>query len=64
MKYSPYNVIFLNGDEDTFYSFSLMGAFCAATSYMSNKSRDSRIKSIEDEFGSIYTDFKLTYKTN
>lgn len=64
MKHSEYIVIFLSGDEDTFYSFSLLGAFCAATYYMSNKGRDHRIKSIEDEFGGIYTDFNLTYKTD
>jgi hypothetical protein len=64
MKHYQYNVIFLSGDEDTFYAASLMGAFCAATFYMSNKGRDARIKSIEDEFGTTYTNFELIYKTN
>jgi len=63
MKHSPYIIIFLNGDEDTFYAGSLLGAFCAATFYMNNKGRDSRIKSIEDEFGTVYTEFSFTYKT-
>jgi len=64
MKHTRYDVFFLNGDEDTFYSFSVLGAFCAATFYMSNKGRDSRIKSIQSEYGYVYTNFELTYKTD
>jgi hypothetical protein len=63
MKHSQYKVIYLNGDEDIFYAGSLIGAFCAATFYLNNKGRDSRIKYIEDEFGTVYTNFELTYKT-
>jgi len=65
MKHTEYNVIFLNGDTDIFYSMSVMGAFCAATFYMNNKGRDARIKYIEDtENGMTYSNFTLDYKTD
>jgi len=65
MKHTEYNVIFVNGDRDTFYSSSVMGAFCAATFYMNNKGRDSRIKYIEDVEQEItYSEFNFDYKTN
>lgn len=63
MKHTEFKVVFVNGDEDVFYSFSVMGVFCAATFYMDNKGRDSRIKYIQDaERGVVYSDFKFDYE--
>lgn len=64
MKHTEYKVIYLNGCESTFYTFSVLDAFCAATLEMSKKGRDSRIKYITDEHGNNYNNFELTYKTN
>ena len=64
MKDTEYKVVFLNGDEDIFYASSVLACFCAATCYMNNKCRDSRIKYISDKHGNNYKAFDFTYRTN
>lgn len=64
MKRTEYKVIYLNGNEEVFYSFGVWAVWAAATHYAESKATDSRIKYIIDTRTEVtYSKFDLSYET-
>lgn len=62
MKHDEYKVIYFNGNEETFYCFSINEAWATAMYFAITKGWDVRIRYIyHTEKHITYSDFNLSY---